>query len=312
MKKLLLMAALLHAFSASAITSFERDALFYSGQLAGIIGAIKLPPVIKKFFKNSVDSLYENKQGIYIVPSEKTKKFFEHMLQDRKLQNVSIKMVAGFMLGGCEDYMALSLGNNEYAITLPREKMLKLNELLEKELLTEEEQQELYAIEFFVGHEMHHVNKAVQKRISSSLCHATAKGMLAIGISTSTWALLRNAGVDTWWKLMGGVAIVNLVTQNSFVIMRSLEESECDLNASKNRVVLKAGSEVIKNHHISAEIEQQAKNVYGGLIWKFSENCAYVLGTQHPSPKKRSQDLIKKVQALEAEHNRSLSLAPAA
>ena len=312
MKKLLVVCAFLHAFSANAVTSFTRDAIFYSLQVVGLGAGMNMHKVMSKNFREIVDSLYENKEGIYNVPSEKTKKFFAQMLQDRKLQNVSIKMVAGFVLGGSEDYMALSLGNNEYAITLPREEMLKLNELLEKELLTEEEQQELHEIEFFVGHEMHHVNKAVQKRISSSLINITAKQILGMGISASTWALLRKSDVDTWWKLLGATMVVNTIVQNSFVIMRSAEETECDLNSSKNIKVLKVGSEVIKNHHLSAEVEKFAKQAFFGLWWKCSEDLAYVLGTQHPSPKKRSQDLLKKAQELEAEQNRSLSLAPAA
>ena len=243
----------------------------------------------------------ENKNGVFLQPSEKTKSFFAKMLKERDLDTVSIKLVAGVLVGTFEDYAAFSFDNGSYGITMPRAAMTKLNELLEKDVLTKEEQQEFYEIEFFLGHEMHHIKRAVVK-CKSSILHTTYTQLFVRScISVASWALLRKAGVEAWWKALAGVMCVSTATENAVKVFRSSEESVCDLNASTNPEVLKAGAKAIKEH-LKDDTEKAAKGCCFGLVWKYSQETAYVLGTHHPSPEKRSKALLKKAQELEVKH----------
>lgn len=306
MKKIVLLLLFFCSAHVHGATHFDRkDFSFYSSEFLKALSCNLREKKMKDANRRYVEILDENSAGLYTSPSENTKQFVSSMLKERNLDHVSIKLVGGSL----RDYLAIPLGNDEYAIHLTSENMFQLNNLLDKELLTYQEQEDLNEIEFFLGHEMHHIKKAVLNHHDSALKCSKLRYSIVNAAPLVLWIGLRELEVDSLFKLYGSYFALNIIMYNGWKLLKSGEESECDLNASLNPVILRAGARGLLAHPARESLDRVAQNLYKGLVWKISKNLAYSLATDHPYINKRAKDLLKKAEELDAAQQAAASAA---
>jgi hypothetical protein len=265
--------------------SFNNDTLLYN---------------TKKNYQNIATQLIENKDKKYVVISTKTRKFIDAMIKVCGLDKTKFVVVSAMQMGGIQDYMALC-GTDSLILTVPVLSMQKLNKFLKKGMrrLSLKEKNELKEIEFFIGHELYHIKLCLDKEIvNSSLYLHRSKMHLTALIQGATWIALRVLGVDVWWQLYLGAYGLGKSFEYGKLYLRCIEESQCDLNASKKSEILKSGATALQ-HHCKEHTLAHAKQAWFGLLWPYFPELAYWIGTQHPSPDYRSQALLNKSQELE-------------
>jgi len=204
-----------------------------------------------------------NKNHIFNVLSDRSKNWMRDILRERGIPEKDVEdiqfisdinfldeMIACVIEGTCYRYVYI-------ATNLAGE----LNSLLEKDVLTESEQQKLDALKFIIGHEAIHIKKSYESGFSAIRGDSLAIQVVASFAAWGTYELLRYNDFSSFnAKVISNVIFLFSFYQSTKHCIE--EERECDLRASEDVAVLKAGADFCEKKDAST-IESVCKALDG-------------------------------------------------
>lgn len=231
--------------------------------------------------------------------SEKSKTFINDEILKRGLDPEDILLVTCMHLPGYgQSYLALS-ASEHILISIPADNAIQLNILLEKNVLTETEQERLFKIQFHIGTLIVYAQRYFNNPGTSLLKWGESKKLLSALFKVSLWLTMRYVfGITSLIVLFLGLNFIsNVIDIIASCLHSAFAARDAHVNASEDVAVLKAGA-----HSIRAEFEvitkARAMEAWFGVLWTFSENAAYVIGTGFFHPEKQVEYLLNKIETL--------------
>lgn len=229
--------------------------------------------------------------------SEKSKIFINDEISKRGLDPEDFLLVTCMNLPGCaQDYLALC-SSEHFLLSMPAESAIQLNILLEKDVLTEIEQEKLFKIQFYIGRNIVYAQRYFNNPGISLIKWGESKKLLSALFEVSLWLTMRYVfGITSLIVLFLGLAIIgNFIETIASCLHSAFAGSDADLNASENFDVLKAGVTVLRID-VKAIVQSHAMQAWFGVLWTFSENAAYIMGAGMFHPEKRAEALLNKIE----------------
>jgi hypothetical protein len=311
------------------------ESTFYQG-LDWTLRAIRvgaLAMVAKNFIysKQTVQDMVDlQKNNIVDVLSPQAKEWIKNVLLEQGLtqeQVNNVTLISGFQENNMEHLAAVAVGTNCIYLTINHEyadmlnllvgKDERINVLLKKDILTDDEKEELEYLSdtedreiefklmrFLVGHESIHIKKYYDSGFSISKGHhmlVSGAGMFA---SWGMYELLHSYDFSRISSTL--LSLIPIYCASWYVINSFLkEERECDLSASQNPEILKFGAFFLKalKPHTIAYVNNYTRGVLNNyqLDTMYYENkYLFAVLTKHPHPEDRFSYLCARAEELEA------------
>lgn len=254
---------------------------------------------------DSLATIITNNPANYVPLSEKSKELLTTLVTEQGIDAGGLQFITCAHFQNCpQDYLTL-VGTRKIFISIPDAQTRLLNEYVEKESLTLEEQKVFDEIIFFIGHETVHVKVYQSNSFLSCLRLVVKMSILQALITTSLFALLLylTAGVYGL-NLLFAYSLISLVfgyiVQKIISLITYYEELYCDTHASKNITILEAGISAMDSEHVTTVTENVLKqNIFASkILAPFSITFASAWATQHPHPKIRQQNIQKQIDYL--------------
>lgn len=236
---------------------------------------------------------------IFAPFSEKSKVFINDEISRRGLDPEDFLLITCMSLpGGAQDYLALC-SSDHFLISIPAENAIQLNIMLEKDVLTETEQEKLLKIQFYIGRNIVYAQRYFNNPAISFIKWGESKKLLSALFIVFLWLTMRYVfGMTSLIVLFLGLNVIgNFISTIVSCLHSAFTGRDADLHASENPDILKAGVTVLRTDikNIAQPIAMQA---WFGFLWTFSENAAYVMGVGMFHPEKRAEALRDKIKIL--------------
>jgi len=236
---------------------------------------------------------------IFAPFSEKSKVFINDEISRRGLDPEDFLLITCMILPGrAQDYLALC-SSDHFLISIPAENAIQLNIMLEKDVLTETEQEKLLKIQFYIGRNIVYAQRYFNNPAISFIKWGESKKLLSALFIVFLWLTMRYVfGITSLIVLFLGLNVIgNFIPTIVSCLHAAFSGQDADLNASENPDILKVGVTVLRTDikNIAQPIAMQA---WFGVLWTFSENAAYVMGAGMFHPEKRAEALRDKIKTL--------------
>lgn len=230
--------------------------------------------------------------------SEKAKAFVERLCEEKGLVSKPILLTGVFIQNvGKEDYLSL-LGLDSTMLSIPREKIKILNELLEKDVCSGEEQDQLDEITFLISHEIEHLKKHSSGSYFSALSFEKILSVLKLVLFLLVVELLVWLGLSLMTSLFSSWILVACLIVLLKTVNTCSEEYMCDLKSSQNPAILKAGARWAEREALPFAQAIIKANYIGSMLNNVAPDFACAFSTMHPHPKKRAQRLLDRAEKL--------------
>jgi hypothetical protein len=236
---------------------------------------------------------------IFAPFSEKSKVFINDEISKRGLDPEDFLLITCMSLpGGAQDYLALC-SSDHFLISIPAENAITLNIMLEKDSLTEAEQEKLLKIQFYIGRNIVYAQRYFNNPAISFIKWGESKTLLSSAFEVSLWLIMRYVfGMTSLVALILIMSVVgNLVVNLVNRLHAAFSGQDADLHASENPDILKAGVTVLRTD-IKNIAQPIAMQTWFGVFWTFSETAAYVMGVGMFHPEKRAEAVLNKIETL--------------
>jgi|GEM_PF-3447361 len=252
------------------------------------------------------DMIDSQKSNIIDTLSPGSKEWIRGILREQGIQEEvvqTIQLVSGLQEKGGEHLAAGAIGSRCAYLNLHQEYARMLNDLLEKEILTSAESQTLNVFRFLIGHESIHIKKYYDKSFSMAKGHQVLSSMTGLLTAGCTYELLRFNNFSRTSSAL--VSLIPVVLGGLYAVRFILnEERECDLCASENPEVVKAGAEFFPRLKpmMTARFNQEAGGKMSAQeLDNFYNEYKTLIGimTLHPHPEDRAAYLRARAQELE-------------
>lgn len=235
----------------------------------------------------------------FVPLSEKSKKFINAEIINRGLDPEDFLLVTCMSNpGAAQDHLAL-LGSEHLIISIPSEDAIVLNIILEKDSLTELDQEKLLKMKFYIGRNIVHAQRYFDNSLISILKWGENHKVVLSLLEVSLWFFMRYVlGIVSIIILfIGSVVLNNLIKRMVIYLYTAFSALDADSNSSDDPEVLQIGVQILRNK-IKNAMEPLAMDAWYGILWSFSEDIAYVMGAGMFHPEKRAQKLLDKIENL--------------
>jgi len=230
--------------------------------------------------------------------SEKAKTYIEEICAEKELSKKPVLLTGVYIQGvGKEDFLSI-LGLDNVMLSIPQEKAKILNELLEKEFLSDEEQDSFNEITFLISHEVEHLKKYASGSYFSVLSFDKVLSIFKLILFLLVVEFLLWLGASLGISIFTSWILVACFVFLLRMVNTCSEEYMCDLNSSKNPAVLRAGARWMEKEALPFSQNLVRTNFLGNFFNAISPDFACAFSTIHPHPMKRARRLRDRAEKL--------------